>query len=533
MRHFLTTLISRTRLVYVLLAAVWALIVAWQVAEHDRVKQSARATLINRSRDITSTLGLVIRSQRRWGVVSQERVESALTELVKSGEMSSVALLNASGEVVVSAGTPIDFETKGMMQRGERWDRKSVTLVNLIDLGASMTERGETNRPTIVLPRREPNPGSRESGPRESGPPEPGPRPPPPRELGPREPPPPPGEREPPRIEAHTNEFTGSNAIVSESSLTNRTERGGRPRFGRPFRMDEAEYKSLLERRGLHGLVIAMSTEAFRRACTQDLWMRLIIGCLASVSVVGLGLAWRNLVTSSELQMRLLRASELTTHLKEMNLAAAGLAHETRNPLNIIRGMAQMISKEQDASFEVRRKSREIIDETDRITGQLNEFINYSRPREARRAPVALGAAVGEIVRALSYDLEDKCIRLQVADDLPVIEADEQLLRQALFNLLINAVQAVERGGDIQVLAQRSGPQEVLIEIRDNGAGVPPEQRAEIFKPYFTTQQKGTGLGLAVVKQIVLAHGWEIECLPNEPRGAIFRITHVKPVAGA
>ena len=69
---------------------------------------------------------------------------------------------------------------------------------------------------------------------------------------------------------------------------------------------------------------------------------------------------------------------------------------------------------------------------------------------------------------------------------------------------------------------------EAILEIRDNGPGVPPERRQEIFKPYFTTHQKGTGLGLAVVQQIVLAHGWEIVCLANEPRGAIFRISHLK-----
>ena len=66
------------------------------------------------------------------------------------------------------------------------------------------------------------------------------------------------------------------------------------------------------------------------------------------------------------------------------------------------------------------------------------------------------------------------------------------------------------------------------MEIRDNGPGVALEHRDEIFKPYFTTQPKGTGLGLAVVQQIVRAHGWEIECVPNEPRGAIFRITRMK-----
>ena len=111
------------------------------------------------------------------------------------------------------------------------------------------------------------------------------------------------------------------------------------------------------------------------------------------------------------------------------------------------------------------------------------------------------------------------------------IEADEQLLRQALFNLLLNAIQAVNTNGEIQIIATKNNASDALLEIRDNGPGVPPDRRTEIFKPYFTTHQKGTGLGLAVVQQIVLAHGWEIECLPNEPRGAIFRITHLKLAA--
>jgi signal transduction histidine kinase len=274
-----------------------------------------------------------------------------------------------------------------------------------------------------------------------------------------------------------------------------------------------------------------MSTDAVRRACTQDLWMRALLACFASMAVGALGLSWRNLVKSSELQMRLLRASELTTHLKEMNLAAAGLAHETRNPLNIIRGLAQLICKQQDASAEIRHKTREIIDETDRVTAQLNEFINYSRPREVRRARVDLNVVIGEVSRALTHDLEENCVRLQVQESLPAIDADEQLLRQALFNLLLNAVQAVGRGGQIEVRAWKNSNGSVALEIRDDGPGVAPEHRVEVFKPYFTTHQKGTGLGLAVVEQIVLAHGWEIECLANEPRGAVFRLSHLRPAA--
>jgi signal transduction histidine kinase len=105
------------------------------------------------------------------------------------------------------------------------------------------------------------------------------------------------------------------------------------------------------------------------------------------------------------------------------------------------------------------------------------------------------------------------------------------LLRQVLFNLLLNAIQAADPSGQIQISARRLSATEAALEIRDNGPGVPPDRRQEIFKPYFTTNQKGTGLGLAVVQQIVLAHGWEIECLANEPKGALFRITHLKVAA--
>ena len=72
---------------------------------------------------------------------------------------------------------------------------------------------------------------------------------------------------------------------------------------------------------------------------------------------------------------------------------------------------------------------------------------------------------------------------------------------------------------------------EIALELRDDGPGVSPEHRADIFKPYFTTNEKGTGLGLAVVQQIVLAHGWEVECLPTQPRGAVFRISHLRLAA--
>ena len=147
-----------------------------------------------------------------------------------------------------------------------------------------------------------------------------------------------------------------------------------------------------------------------------------------------------------------------------------------------------------------------------------------------RRSQVGLTAASREVVRTLSFDIEEKKLQVDVSGEAFAIEADEQLLRQVLFNLILNAVQAAGENGRIQITAQRAQGEGIL-EVRDDGPGVPNENRAEIFKPYFTTHQKGTGLGLAVVQQIVHAHGWDVACLPNEPRGTIFRISHLKLAA--
>ena len=511
----------RNALVYGLLAAVWTVVLAWQAVEHFRVQDSARAALINRAKDISNTLGLFMRSQRHFGVISQDRLESALSALVKPDELTAVALLNATGDIVASAGTPIDFELKGLAPSGEHWGDGAVTLMNLVDLGTNITTEAEGNRPTLVIPRNEMfgpfgtnRPGTNQPPPRPQ-PPGPGPE----MADATNRPPPPPDQA-----------LDGTNAPPRPRGRGWPRGGDGRPPFGRPFWMSEDEFKAAIQKKGVHSFVMVLSTQAVTSAARHDLWLRGLIALLAAAAAAGSALAWRNLIKSSDLQIRLVRASEQNSHLKEMNLAAAGLAHETRNPLNIIRGLAQMISRQADAPEEIRAKSRAILDETDRVTAQLNEFINYSRPREVRRTAVALGPVVAEVVRALQCDVEDKSIRLQVSGDALTIDADEPLLRQALFNLLLNAIQAVSAGGEIHVVTRQQGL-EASLEIRDNGPGVPAERRDEIFKPYFTTRPSGTGLGLAVAQQIALAHGWDIACLPNEPRGAIFRIAHLKLAA--
>jgi signal transduction histidine kinase len=581
---------KRSVTVYGLLAAVWALICIWQSLEHGRAKDSARAALLNRARDISNSVGVVIRSQRRFGgFVEQPRLEAALEELTESSELLSVVLLNSAYEEAASAGEPITQNIEEVIDRGELWTRDRVIVPNLVDLGLSAEDEGEIPPATIVV-----RPPDSAESPEGEGPP-PGPMPPP--MFMPRLP----LDRE--KIEAmrammrgdeldekkietlrsvfpgfdekgfdalralmqdeeldegkiealrsalpgfDEERFKALRALMHDDELDeetirniNRLFRGGRrgefrrgrrgrPPFRRPPWMSEEQYQELVKKQGVHAFVLAMSTGTFRAECTRDLWLRIALGGIALVAAAGLGVAWHNLERSAELQMRLVRASEMNLQLQEMNVAAAGLAHETRNPLNTIRGLAQMISKQANAPEEIREKSSEIAEEVDRVTGRLNQFIDYSRPPEVRPAPTNIKAVIGDVASALESDIEDKSIQFDLTGPELVVEADESLLRQVLFNLMLNSIQAVDHGGKVAVFLEKDGPDEAAMEVRDNGPGVPEDARGEIFRPYYTASEQGTGLGLAVVRQIVLAHQWEIAYIPGEDGGARFRVSGLK-----
>ena len=497
-----------------LLLAAWLLVVVWQITEHRRVVEAAKADLRNRSHEIASTLSAVTRALRFRGTLFQDRLDPVLNELasvrsnalVSASQLLAVGLLNNEGDTVVAAGETnlISRESGG---ETERWSDENVVFILPVE-GASVNPEGGTNNPTVVLPsfRSLTNNFSRDG-----------------RSFGATNFP------APPTNAAGLVEIPSPPPEEAVRAMEGE-RRGGNRRPPWMRGLSDADFKALAAKRELHGLVLVMSTENLRATATQDWWLRGVIGFFAGISALGVGLAWRNVARTSELQIRLVRASEQNSHLKELNLAAAGLAHETRNPLNIIRGQAHMMARAVGASADVQDKSRLIIGETDKVTAQLTEFINYSRPREVRRAKVSPSAIANEVVRTLGYDLEEKKLRAEVSGENFPVEADEQLLRQVLFNLILNAVQAADSGGRIQITLQRTEKNEAVLEVRDDGPGVTAANRAEIFKPYFTTHQKGTGLGLAVVQQIVHAHGWEIACLPNEPRGAIFRIAHLKSV---
>src|SRR5438132_1227869 len=241
------------------------------------------ASLSTTERGIADITSGVIGSASFRGILFQDRLESALNRLVKPDELISAALLNATNGIVASVGKPLDLDLTGLTQDREHWGQTTVTFVNPVPVesSAGFSPPGETNHATTIVlapPRRESSRGPREAEPPPS-----------------RGDPPPDDGRAAPHSEASSNPPPAGNINSGETTSTNRAERRPeRPRFGRPPWRSEEERKSLIEGRGLHGLVLVMSTEAFSQTCQQDLWLRLIIGGFASIAVVGLGLAWRN-----------------------------------------------------------------------------------------------------------------------------------------------------------------------------------------------------------------------------------------------
>lgn len=458
----------------------------WQWDEHRRFKEASTQALINRGRDITTTLGIVVSSQRRFGnLVAKDRIESALQALIHPGELESIAILGSTGETIASAGRPLEVTAETLRGGGVRWGGNELTIMNLMDLGVASGTPEDKSLPAAVVV---------------SG----------------------------PRMTKALRSSAGRGGVRPPGATGAEAPPPGRFPYSRPPWMEQEEYDALIRTQGVHSLLISLSTADHRRAVQGDFLLRSLVSAFACGAAIISALAWRNLSRNNELQIRLVKAGEMNSHLAQMNLAAAGLAHETRNPLNLIRGHAQMIAMQTLPAEQLRDHAASIVEEADRVTVQLNQFIDYSKPRQAHFAPVDLPRLLADVARTLVPDMEDKQVTL-TADTTPLtVEADEQLCRQALFNLILNAVQVVESGGRIEVRWRPAEAGEAVLEVRDDGPGVPEADRAEIFKPYVTKRPQGVGLGLAIVKQIVAAHRWEIVCLANDPRGAVFRLSHLR-----
>jgi signal transduction histidine kinase len=162
------------------------------------------------------------------------------------------------------------------------------------------------------------------------------------------------------------------------------------------------------------------------------------------------------------------------------------------------------------------------------LTARINQFLAFAKPPACRPEPVVLTQLFDELAMLLQPDLDEKRVALKLAlcDKCSTVTADRELLRQAMFNLLQNAI-SFSPAGETVLLATVPEPSGCRVEISDRGPGVDPEDVASLFTPYFTTRSDGTGLGLAIVRQISNLHGWQVRYRPRDGGGATFSIEHL------
>jgi len=276
-------------------------------------------------------------------------------------------------------------------------------------------------------------------------------------------------------------------------------------------------------------LRLGMRLDGVRRV-EQRMVLRLLAALLAAGTLVALAFGLTGLRRRyGALSVKHARAEEALRRrdrLAAMGELASTVAHEIRNPLNAVGLTAQRLRREfldsppADEASADRAEAEELLgvmaDETKRIDRIVQQFLDFARPPALRVEPTDLGALVRDLGERLRAHAESRGVSLEIdAAAAHSAHVDPAQLRQALDNLVRNAVEATPDGGRVSVAAQvRRGGH--LIEVRDTGRGIEPDHRAKIFDLYFTTKPEGTGVGLAVTQQIITAHGGAIE-VDSEP----------------
>ena len=244
---------------------------------------------------------------------------------------------------------------------------------------------------------------------------------------------------------------------------------------------------------------------------------------LMSLVLIGLGvlslyfifhLQGRHFLKMKEMEEQI----RLKEELSAMGQLAAGVAHEIKNPLNAISLVVQRLQQEfhwpePEAQQEYERFTRIVRDEISRVNQIIGQFLMVARPLASRLEEHSLTAILDYVLEVLAEELRLKKIRLSKtwSPDLPLIYCDRFQLTQAFLNILNNALEAVPEGGEISVSVRPKEDNKIELIIRDNGRGIAPEDLKKIFAYYYTTKEKGVGLGLAITRKMIQAHGGTLE----------------------
>lgn len=216
--------------------------------------------------------------------------------------------------------------------------------------------------------------------------------------------------------------------------------------------------------------------------------------------------------------------------LQAITLLAAGVAHEIGNPLNSLTIHLQLLDRELAHVPEAERAAlKELVDvsrrEVERLDQIITQFLRALRPSRPAFERAPLRAILDETLEFLRHEIADRDVIVEVEDlgEIPNALVDRGQIKQVFFNIIRNAIQAMQHGGVLRITLS-SDDRFVAVSFKDTGPGIPPEELGSIFEPYFTTKSEGSGLGLMIVQRIVRDHGGEIEVHSEPNAGTTFTV---------
>jgi signal transduction histidine kinase len=212
-------------------------------------------------------------------------------------------------------------------------------------------------------------------------------------------------------------------------------------------------------------------------------------------------------------------------HLATLGEMATGLAHEIRNPLAGIAGVIEIISRDLPASSPARAVVKDVRQEIARINHIVTDLLQTARPHPPRVRKGDLNTTVEHAVMLGRQQAQAKSIAIELQKDpaLTEIEHDSDQIHQVMLNLMLNAMQAIDKNGKIVVTLRTEG-QTAVIEVTDNGRGIPASELPNIFRPFYTTKGEGTGLGLSLARRIVEDHQGAIDVSSEIGKGTTFAV---------
>ncbi|OAT85842.1 ATP-binding protein [Desulfotomaculum copahuensis] len=209
--------------------------------------------------------------------------------------------------------------------------------------------------------------------------------------------------------------------------------------------------------------------------------------------------------------------------LASLGRLVAGVAHELRNPLAVIKTTVQVLEGEAGQSAELKESLAVINEQVDRQNRIIQELLDFGRPQKYFCQPLLINQLLQQVLTFTAPMLRQNAIQLTLdpARNLPPVDADGQRLKQVFVNLILNAIQAMPEGGALTIRTG-GGDGTVCIFFTDTGSGIDSADLPHIFDPFYTTRDKGTGLGLSISHQIVKEHGGSIEVTGTSPGGTTF-----------